>query len=192
MNLATKVTFIRILIVPIFLLLLLIDTPVTHILALLLFIFGGVTDTIDGIIARRSNTLTKFGASIDPLADKLLITTALMYFLGHKELNIPVWTVITIVLRDYIVTWLRGLDSEKMIPADKTAKIKTVLQNITVISLLLVIIFKNRLKTSILEYMFLNLYPFISMTILAVFTLCSGLIYVIKYKSHITSQIEKS
>lgn len=192
MNLPTKITFIRILFVPIFLICILIDLWETKVLALIIFILGGITDTIDGIIARRLNIVTKIGSSIDPLADKLLITTALVSFLGFKELNIPVWSVIVIVIRDYIITWVRSLEYKKHMPADKTAKIKTLSQNVVIIAILLILTFKKQIIKLGVDRYVLNVFPRVAMIIIAIFTLLSGIIYIIKYKQIIIEQFEQN
>lgn len=189
MNIATRITLLRIILVPIFLILILIDNFFTRLLALLVFICGGITDTIDGIIARKNNIVTKIGSSLDPLADKLLISTALISFLGFKELKIPSWTVIVIIIRDYIITWLRSIDIKSSMPADKTAKIKTFLQNITIIVIMLILSFKNYLfKLGIFKEMIIW-FPRISMIFVSFFTLISGLMYIIKYKDLILEKL---
>lgn len=189
MNIATRITLLRIILVPIFLILILIDNFFTRLLALLVFICGGITDTIDGIIARKNNIVTKIGSSLDPLADKLLISTALISFLGFKELKIPSWTVIVIIIRDYIITWLRSIDIKSSMPADKTAKIKTFLQNITIIVIMLILSFKSYLfRLGIFKEMIIW-FPRISMIFVSFFTLISGLMYIIKYKDLILEKL---
>jgi len=182
-NLATKITFARIFLVPIFLVFILIDKWETRLLALLIFILGAITDIIDGVIARKKEIVTNFGSNLDPLADKLLITTAFICLLGFKELKIPSWTVVVIILRDYIITWLRSMVYNKTsIPADKFAKLKTFLQNVAVVSILLCLIFKNQiLKLNNGKYL-LETFPRVAMIIVALFTLFSGLLYIIKYR----------
>lgn len=192
MNTAVKVTLIRILLVPIFIILLIIDTWETRILALLIFILGGVTDTIDGIIARKNNTVSKLGSSLDPLADKLLITTALICLLGFKELKIPSWTVVVIVVRDYIITWIRSMEYTFSMPADKTAKVKTFLQNVAVISIMIILAFKKQIESLGIDKYVLNKYPKIVMVVVAIFTLVSGLVYIIKYRDLIIKQFEQN
>lgn len=183
MNTATKITFVRIFFVPVFLILILINSWESILLALIIFILGGLSDTVDGILARKSKTVTKIGATLDPLADKLLITTALICLLGFEELNIPIWTVVIIVLRDYIITWFRTLNYKEAIPADKMAKIKTFLQNIVIIYILSVIILKQQIVTVHLEKILIDILPRILMIFISLFTLLSGLIYIIKYRN---------
>lgn len=191
MNIATKITLLRIILVPIFLVLILTENFFTRIVALLVFIFGGITDTIDGIIARKNNIVTKIGSSLDPLADKLLITTALISFLGFRELRIPSWTVIIIVIRDYIITWIRSIDTKSSMPADKTAKVKTFLQNIVIIAVMLILSFKKYLIRLGIGREIIRLFPRISMIFISIFTLVSGLLYIIKYKDLILEQFNE-
>lgn len=191
MNIATKITLLRILLVPVFLILILIENFFTRIFALLVFVFGGITDTVDGIIARKKNIVTRIGSSLDPLADKLLITTALISFLGFKELDIPSWTIIIIIIRDYIITWVRSIDIKSSIPADKTAKIKTFLQNIAIIGIMLILIFRSLLVKLGVGKEIIKLFPKIAMIFVSVFTLISGLIYIIKYRDLILKQFDE-
>jgi CDP-diacylglycerol--glycerol-3-phosphate 3-phosphatidyltransferase len=192
MNLATKITFVRILLVPIFLVLMICDTLVSQLLALGIFILGGITDTIDGMIARKQNSVTKIGISFDPLADKLLITTALICFLGFKQLSIPAWTVVIIVIRDYLITWVRSLNYDQPIPADKTAKIKTILQNVVVISIMLILSFEKQLHNFGIDKITIKIYPRIAMIFLSLFTLISGIVYIVKYRKYIMEQFRKN
>lgn len=192
MNLATKITFVRILLVPIFLVLMIYDTLVSQLLALGIFILGGITDTIDGMIARKQNSVTKIGISFDPLADKLLITTALICFLGFKQLSIPAWTVVIIVIRDYLITWVRSLNYDQPIPADRTAKIKTILQNIVVISIMLILSFEKQLHNFGIDKITIKIYPRVAMIFLSLFTLISGIVYIVKYRKYIMEQFRKN
>ena len=78
MNLANKITILRILLVPLFMVLLLADFPYSNVLAAMVFIVAASTDSVDGYIARKRNEVTIFGKFIDPLADKILVTSALI------------------------------------------------------------------------------------------------------------------
>lgn len=192
MNLATKITLIRMILVPLFLVLILSNTLLTRLLALIIFLIGGISDTLDGIIARKQNSVTKVGTTMDPLADKLLITTALICFLGFRELNIPSWTIVVIVVRDYIITWLRSLDYDNPIPADKTAKVKTFLQNIIIIIILLILSFEKYLVKFGLDRFVIKRFPRDAMIFLSLFTLFSGIVYIIKYRKYIKEQFIKN
>ncbi len=82
MNLANKLTILRVLLVPIFIILVIIDSFWANIFALLVFIAASITDYYDGVIARKQNMITTLGIFLDPLADKLLVTSAFILFVG--------------------------------------------------------------------------------------------------------------
>jgi len=137
LNLANKITLLRILMMPLVVLLLYFEGPITCILAALAFIFASLTDWADGYIARRSNMVTSMGKFLDPLADKVLICSVLIMFvkLGWA----PAWVVIAIVCRELVVTGLRAIaiDEGIVLAADKFGKAKTVLQIFAIVPLTL-------------------------------------------------------
>jgi CDP-diacylglycerol--glycerol-3-phosphate 3-phosphatidyltransferase len=108
-----------------------------------LFVFAGLTDWLDGWIARRTKTVTQFGALADPLADKLLVVAALIAFLDLKELRIPAWVIFLTIARELIIGSVRALAALKgrVMAADRWGKWKMGVQTgcITVILLLLVV-----------------------------------------------------
>ncbi len=133
MNLPNKLTVVRIILIPVFLILLLVGegTIPNHLIwALIVFAVASVTDTLDGRIARKNNQVTDFGKLMDPLADKLLVTSALIGFLGLGY--IPTVAVVIIVAREFLVTSIRLLAAEKgrVIAADMIGKVKTTFQMI--------------------------------------------------------------
>lgn len=136
-NLATKITLIRIFIVPIVVALLYFEGPIVCLFATLAFIVAAFTDWIDGYIARRDNMVTSMGKFLDPLADKVLICSVLI-MLVHLAW-IPAWIAIIIVSRELIVTGLRAIaiDEGIVLAADKFGKLKTVLQIFALIPLML-------------------------------------------------------
>ena len=98
MNLPNKLTIFRILCIPVFVVLMLVNTiPYNNYIAVGVFIIASLTDMLDGKIARKYNLVTNFGKFMDPLADKLLVSTALICLCGSK---IPVWIVIIIISRE--------------------------------------------------------------------------------------------
>lgn len=137
LTLANKITLFRILIVPLIVLLLYFPGRITCLLAMIGFMLASISDMIDGHIARRSNTVTSFGKFLDPLADKLLISSVLVMLssLGW----VPAWVVIVIICRELIVTGLRAIAADEgvVIAADKFGKMKTVLQMFALTPLLL-------------------------------------------------------
>ena len=127
MNLANKLTMLRVLLVPVFIIFMIIDSFWANIIALLIFIAASITDYFDGAIARKQNTITTLGIFLDPLADKLLVTSAFISFVGIYTLNVPAWMVICIIAREFIITGLRSIAASKniIIPASMAGKVKT-------------------------------------------------------------------
>lgn len=187
MNLALQITLLRVALVPVFIILFIGDSAAAKAAALGVFALGMLSDTADGIIARRCNQVTRFGMSFDPLADKLLVTTALICLLGVRELAIPAWTVAVIVVRDYTVTWMRSLDAERPIPADATAKIKTFVQSIVIISALAAVAFREWLLAAGIGAGTIAAWTRGGMVVAALFTAVSGAIYLIRYRGHIAA-----
>ena len=138
MNLPNKLTILRVILVPVFVVFMLVPIFGTadRYIALAIFIVASLTDTLDGQIARRCNLVTNFGKFADPLADKLLVSSALLCMCGNE---IPIWVVIIIIARDYIINGLRLIASDKgvVIAADWWGKMKTVCQMVMIIVLLL-------------------------------------------------------
>lgn len=137
MNVPNKITISRILLVPIFMIVLFLPIPYANLIAALIFVIAAVTDGIDGHIARSTNQVTNFGKFLDPLADKLLVTSALIALVGQSKL--PSWVAIIIIAREFIVTGLRliAVNEGKVIAAGMSGKIKTVTQIIATVLLLL-------------------------------------------------------
>lgn len=137
MNLPNKITVSRILLVPIFMIVLFLPIPYANLIAALIFVVAAATDGIDGHIARSTNTVTNFGKFLDPLADKLLVTSALIALVG--QLKLPSWVAIIIIAREFIVTGLRliAVNEGKVIAAGMSGKIKTVTQIIATVLLLI-------------------------------------------------------
>lgn len=130
LNLANKITVLRILIAPIIVLALYFEGPVVCCLATVLFAAAMLTDCVDGYIARRANMVTSFGKFLDPLADKVLICSVLVMFAYLHW--IPAWIAIVIICRELVVTGLRAMASEEglVLAADTFGKIKTILQGL--------------------------------------------------------------
>jgi CDP-diacylglycerol--glycerol-3-phosphate 3-phosphatidyltransferase len=137
LNLANKITLLRMLMTPLVVVLLYFEGPVFCILAACAFLLASITDWIDGYIARRENIVTSMGKFLDPLADKILICSVLIMFvkLGWAS----AWVVIVIVCRELLVTGLRAMASDAGIclAADNFGKTKTVLQITAIIPLML-------------------------------------------------------
>lgn len=139
MNLPNKLTLLRIILVPIFMgfLFLRKDFPqYSEILALITFIIAASTDGLDGYLARKNELVTKFGKIVDPLADKLLISAALISFVALKEIS--AWAAIIIIGRELAVTGLRVVAASEgvVIAANKWGKMKTILQITAIIAVM--------------------------------------------------------
>lgn len=133
MNLPNKLTILRVIMIPFFIVFLLIPiTPYDNWIALAIFIVASITDLLDGKIARKYNLVTNFGKFMDPLADKLLVCSALICLI---ELNrIPAWMVIVIIAREFIISGFRlvASDSGVVIAASYWGKFKTTFQMVAV------------------------------------------------------------
>jgi CDP-diacylglycerol--glycerol-3-phosphate 3-phosphatidyltransferase len=137
MNLANKITLLRVLMIPLFIVFLYLDNPYLNGYAAAIFVIASITDSLDGYIARRFNMITDFGKFVDPLADKLLVTAAIVALVDFG-LMIP-WIAVCILAREFIVTALRTLAAAegKVIAASGWGKIKTIVQMIGITLLLL-------------------------------------------------------
>ncbi len=133
MNLPNKLTVLRMILVPVFMVVYEISAiPFHTAIAALIFIFASVTDWLDGYLARKNNIVTNFGKFMDPLADKLLVTGALLCLMNRDIVSF--WIVMVIIAREFIVSGLRLVAVTKgiVIAAGKLGKIKTVTQIIAV------------------------------------------------------------
>ena len=140
MNLPNKLTIIRVCLIPFFVAALLFDhgnNYTMRIVANVLFIVASLTDLFDGKIARKYNLVTNFGKFMDPLADKLLVCSALICLIELGQL--PAWVVIIIISREFIISGFRlvAADNGVVIAASYWGKFKTVSQMIMIILLLI-------------------------------------------------------
>lgn len=188
MNLANQLTIIRIGILPIFILCLAIKELITIVLALFLFLMAAITDLYDGCVARQRKVETTWGKVMDPMADKLLVLSSLIFFVGIPYLGIPSWMVILIVVREFCITSLRliGLSKGITIAAASEGKAKTLFQMLTVIIIFCIIIIKETRSSLPLN----ESIPLVLISLTVIFTLISGLTYIIRYKELILSPHE--
>lgn len=138
MNLANKLTMVRILLVPLFLIFIAVkNIPYGTFIATFIFIIASLTDQLDGYIARSRNQVTTFGKFMDPLADKLLVTAALISLVELQV--IPAWATVIIIAREFAVSGLRTIAASegKVIAASMWGKVKTVTQIFAIIALLI-------------------------------------------------------
>lgn len=133
MNLPNKLTMFRVILIPFFVVFLLVDiTSVDKWIALSIFIIASLTDLLDGKIARKYNLVTNFGKFMDPLADKLLVCSALICLVALEK--IPAWIVIVIIAREFIISGFRLVASDNgvVIAASYWGKFKTTFQMIMI------------------------------------------------------------
>ena len=138
MNLPNKLTILRVILIPVFVAFLLdpLARPGAKWIALLIFIVASVTDALDGNIARKYNLVTNFGKFMDPLADKLLVCSALIAFVDMDMM--PTWIVMIIIAREFIISGFRLVASDNgiVIAAGIWGKLKTVCQMVMIIVLI--------------------------------------------------------
>lgn len=139
MNLPNKLTILRMLMVPVFVVFMLTDLggQYSNLIALVIFVAASLTDSLDGYLARKNNLVTNFGKFMDPLADKLLVCSALLCLMELDR--IPAWMVLIIIAREFIISGFRLVASDAgiVIAASYWGKIKTIVQVIMIIALLI-------------------------------------------------------
>ncbi len=125
MNLPNKLTILRIVLILPFLLVLYLDVPYAQYIALAIFIIASLTDLLDGKIARKNGLVTDFGKFADPLADKMLVTAAMLWFVEQGLM--PGWALLIVIVREFSVSGLRMVASDKgrVIAAGWSGKVKT-------------------------------------------------------------------
>ncbi len=174
MNLANKLTILRVILVPIFIAFMTIDALWAKIVGLLIFIIASLTDMLDGQIARKRNMITTFGKFADPLADKMLTTAAFLVFM--QQGIIGAWPVFIILVREFAVSGIRlaAAAEGEVIAASFWGKFKTVTQMLSiVVGIILMCIpqIPSNITALIIQ---------ILVWICVVFTVISGVEYVVK------------
>ncbi|MCD8300496.1 MAG: CDP-diacylglycerol--glycerol-3-phosphate 3-phosphatidyltransferase [Clostridiales bacterium] len=179
MNLPNKLTMMRMVLIPFFVFFMLMDmgySRIFRLIALLIFIVASLTDMADGKIARKRNLITNFGKFMDPLADKLLVCSALICLMARGM--IPAWMVIVIIAREFIVSGFRliAVEQGKVIAAGMLGKVKTVFQMAAVILLILSMVWRLYI---------LGIYPFHLLGVIAlwgavILTIASLIEYIIE------------
>lgn len=167
MNIANKLTLLRIVLVPIFVAIKYSTLPYSLPISGGLFIISSLTDFLDGYLARKNNLVTKFGKFADPLADKILVSAALICLTDFQM--IPAWTAIIIIAREFTITGFRIIAASENITfaASPLGKIKTITQMIS-ISWLLFAPYLSSLMGLVIFY------------ISVIFTILSGMDYIWK------------
>lgn len=194
MNLANKLTLGRIFLVPIFLIFIAIkDIPYGSFIATFIFVIASITDKLDGYVARSRNQITNFGKFMDPLADKLLVTTALVTLVDLHVISS--FAAIIIIAREFAISGLRTVAASEgtVIAASKWGKAKTVVQIVAIIASLIKvnigesIYLTNLINDSILWNKFFEYGPRIFMGLAVVITIISGVDYFVKNKHTIST-----
>ncbi len=171
MNIANKITLFRVFLVPVFMIVLYSDLNNSQTIAGLIFVFASLTDTLDGYLARSRNLVTNFGKFVDPLADKVLVSAALISLVDIGK--IPGWIVVVIIAREFTITGFRILAASDgiTIAASSLGKFKTITQFLAII----LVLFNN--------------FPFgsipvdrIMLYLALIFTVLSGVDYIYKNK----------
>lgn len=180
MNLPNKLTILRIIMIPFFVLFMLLDggaNQTYRYIAAVIFIVASFTDLLDGKIARKYNLVTNFGKFMDPLADKLLVCSGLICFVGLGAL--PAWFVIIIISREFIISGFRlvAADNGIVIAASYWGKFKTVSQMIMII--LMIMDIQNQVFQILIQ---------IFVVIAVALTLISLVDYIMKNKSVLSMQ----
>ena len=129
MNTANKLTLLRVVMIPAFLLVLYLHVPGANYWALAIFALASITDTLDGYIARHYNQITDFGKFMDPLADKCLVTAAMLWFVEIGQM--PAWALLIVIVREFAVSGLR------VIAAGWSGKVKTASTMVCIVLMLL-------------------------------------------------------
>ncbi|MEG0772331.1 CDP-diacylglycerol--glycerol-3-phosphate 3-phosphatidyltransferase [Clostridium sp.] len=176
MNLANKLTVLRIILVPIFLIFISLNSAMGTLIATVIFIVASITDKLDGYIARSRNQITNFGKFMDPLADKLLVTSALIALVERGV--IFGWVAMIIIAREFAVSGLRTLAASEglVIAASNWGKAKTVVQIVAIISGLIYLSYPLQ---------WINIFTLVSMVISVIITIISGVDYFVKNKNAI-------
>ena len=181
MNLPNKLTILRVIMIPFFVFFLLsgVGGSASKWIALVIFAAASITDTLDGYIARRDNLITDFGKFMDPLADKLLVCSAMICMIPLGKLQ--AWFVIVIIAREFIISGFRLVASDNgiVIAASYWGKFKTTFQMLMVI----VIIFNINLQLG-----WLNILGTILIYVALVLTVVSLIDYIAKNKDVLKDQ----
>ena len=172
MNLPNKLTLLRIILIPAFMVVLYWGFPGANYVALGIFILASLTDMLDGKIARKYNLVTDFGKFADPLADKMLVTAAMLWFVEIGQM--PAWALLLVIVREFAVSGLRMIASDKgrVIAAGWSGKVKTASTMVCIVLMFLPI------------HGWLNA---VCVAVIALTTLYSGVEYFMKNKDVIAS-----
>ena len=191
MNLPNKITLSRIFLIPVFGVLFFVEFPLHYFAAAIVFIVASCTDFIDGHIARKYNLVTNLGKFLDPIADKVLVSTALIFLLVRPDVLSVQWgnwtvlyagiCVAVILARELIVSGFRMVAASTglVLAADKIGKIKTTFQDLAIVALLIGVDFFGLLQVSCV----INAIGIVCLGIATLLTMWSGISYVVKNRA---------
>lgn len=189
MNLPNKLTVMRVILVPFFIFFLLCDVPfgsqASSILALFVFIAASITDALDGHIARSRNLVTNFGKFLDPLADKVLVISALVCFIQMGLVGaVP---VIIIIAREFMVSGLRLVTANEgvVVAAGIWGKLKTAFTMVAIVIILFFAVLFGKDSTGYAAWV--NITEQVLIWISTILTVISGAIYLNGYKEYINT-----
>lgn len=167
MTTANKLTMLRVFLIPVFLIVLYWEFPGHRWAALVIFVLASVTDMIDGYVARHFNQITDFGKFMDPLADKVLVMAAMLWFVEVGRM--PAWALLIVVVREFAVTALRlvAVEGGRVIAAGWSGKVKTA-------STMVCLVLMLALQFPVLDW--------VCVAVILVTTVYSGVEYFIKNK----------
>ena len=193
MTLPNQLTILRIVLVPVFVYLLMLSSPLMKLFGVIVFIIASVTDAYDGYHARKYGETTRLGAFLDPLADKFLITAAFLVYVWYGYLDL--WMVVLVALRDIVVTVLRVYAEWKDRPVvtSSEAKYKTLSQNIFAYVIMLFMLLAEPTFTGtavasrMREVLFADYLDYIMLAI-TLFTVYTGVSYLLQNRKHLMEQ----
>lgn len=172
MNTANKLTMLRVILIPVYLVIWHLDFAYNNIVALIIFVLASVTDFIDGYVARHYNQITDFGKFMDPLADKVLVMSAMICFCAMGRF--PAWALVIVMAREFAVSGLRmvAVDNGRVIAAGWSGKVKT---------------FATMVCLCIMHLPVWNWLMWVCVVVIAATTLYSGIEYFVKNKDVINT-----
>ena len=167
---ASKITMLRMILIPVFLIFLYLDMRYW---ALAVFIIASASDAVDGYIARHYNQVTNFGKFMDPLADKVLVITAMCYYIEAHQM--AAWVVAIVIFREFAVSGLRliAVEQGRVIAAAKSGKIKTTVTMVALILMLVMPVWATE---------FSHTFDWICSILILLTTIYSGIEYFVKNK----------
>ncbi len=195
MNLPTQLTLLRVILTPVFLLLFFHESLTLKLASFVVFIIASLTDWYDGYFAKKLGKISQFGKFFDPLADKILVSSAFIafYYQGYVKL----WIVVVIVVRDFLITGLRSyaLFTTRPVVTSGLARAKTFLQMVSVFVIYVVYLldhYASAIGQQFYIITILHKIKFIDLLLLVVvfLTVYTGLRYLIENRAHLLSIIK--